>query len=210
MYAAVQPHLRKAALTCKVVRAQPPRSQEVRGPRRDDRDSVVTQLATGSTLRKRSIVATSRLHILCNPVASSMRNERLPPMSSPTIGFSLSASDQERVQRLSARYAHGNRSSWLRQAIDLFEQKAMFDTLAQVQARGDRLTAEQHIDHGVLADLVAQAAANPDSAHAQRVTSLIERYVGDAGLDVAEPDHEAAEAFMSATEEVQPAARTGA
>ena len=131
-------------------------------------------------------------------------------MSSPTIGFSLTATDQERVQRLSARYAHGNRSSWLRQAIDLFEEKAMFDTLAQVQARGDRLTAEQHIDHDVLADLVAQAAANPDSAHAQRVTSLIERYVGDAGLDVAEPDHEAAEAFMSATEEVQPAARTGA
>jgi len=86
----------------------------------------------------------------------------------------------------------------------------MFDTLAQVQATGDQLTAEQNIDRGVLGDLVAQAAANPDSAHARRVTSLVERHVGNAGLDVAEPDDEAAEAFMSATEEVGPGARTGA
>ncbi len=131
-------------------------------------------------------------------------------MSSPTIGFSLTAQDQERVQRLAARYAHGNRSSWLRQAIDLFEEKALFDTLAQLQARGDRLTAEQHIDRDVLADLVAQAAANPDSDHAERVASLLERFSGDAGLDVIEPDHDAAEAFIEATDEVDPAARIGA
>jgi Arc/MetJ-type ribon-helix-helix transcriptional regulator len=126
-------------------------------------------------------------------------------MAAPTIGFSMGRQDQERVQRLAARYAHGNRSSWLRQAIDLFEEKAVFDTLADVQARGDRLTAQHGIDRDVLAGLVTDAAANPDSRHAQRVKSLIDQFVGGAELDELEADHEVAEAFMSAAEAASPA-----
>lgn len=119
-------------------------------------------------------------------------------MAAPTIGFSMGRQDQERVQRLAARYAHGNRSSWLRQAIDLFEEKALFDTLSEVQARGDRFTAQRGIDRDVLAGLVAEAAADPDSRHAQRVTSLIEQFTGGTELDELDVDHAAAEAFMSA------------
>jgi hypothetical protein len=55
------------------------------------------------------------------------------------------------------------------------EESDLFDTLADVQARGARLTSQRGIDRGVLADLVAAAAANPDSRHAQRVASLIEQ-----------------------------------
>lgn len=127
-------------------------------------------------------------------------------MTAPTIGFSVGRQDQERVQRLAARYAHGNRSSWLRQAIDLFEEKALFDTLADVQARGDRLTAQRGIDRDVLAGLVAEAAANPDSRHAQRVKSLIEQSTGGAELDELEADHDAAEAFISADDAAAPSA----
>ncbi|QBI19666.1 hypothetical protein ER308_08960 [Egibacter rhizosphaerae] len=127
-------------------------------------------------------------------------------MSGPTIGFSVGPSDQERVQRLADRYAHGNRSSWLRQAIDLFEEKALFDTLADVQARGDRLTARRGIDRDVLAGLIAEAAANPDSRHAQRVASLIEQFADGSELDEVEANHEAAEAFMSAASTESPAA----
>lgn len=119
-------------------------------------------------------------------------------MPGPTVGFSISPHDQERVQRLAARYAHGNRSAWLRQALDLFEEKALFDTLAEVQARGDGLTAQQGIDRDVLAGLVAAAAADPDSRHAQRVASLIERFTGGTELDELEADHDATEVFMSA------------
>jgi Arc/MetJ-type ribon-helix-helix transcriptional regulator len=126
-------------------------------------------------------------------------------VAAPTVGFSMSHQDQERVQRLAARFAHGNRSSWLRQAIDLFEEKALFDTLAAVQARGDRLTAHRGIDRDVLADLIAEAAASPDSAHAQRAASLIEQFTGGDELDVLEADHDAVEAFMSATEPASPA-----
>lgn len=127
-------------------------------------------------------------------------------MAAPTIGFSVGPEDQERVQRLAVRYAHGNRSSWLRQAIDLFEEKALFDTLAEVQARGDRATAQRGIDRDVLAGLVAEAAASPDSRHAQRVQSLIEQFTGGAELDELEPDHDATEAFMSADDAGSPAA----
>lgn len=119
-------------------------------------------------------------------------------MPAPTTGFSVSDHDRERVQRLAARYAHGNRSAWLRQAIDLFEEKALFDTLADVQARGDRLTAQRGIDRDVLAGLVAEAARDPDSRHAQRVASLIEQFTGGTELTEMEAGHEATEAFMAA------------
>lgn len=121
-------------------------------------------------------------------------------MPAPTIGFSVGHHDQERIQRLAARYAHGNRSSWLRQAIDLFEEKALFDILADVQAKGDRLTARRGIDRDVLAGLVAESAANADSRHAKRVASLIEQITGGSELDDVEADHEATEAFLSAAE----------
>lgn len=127
-------------------------------------------------------------------------------MAAPTIGFSVGRQDQERVQRLAARYAHGNRSAWLRQAIDLFEEKALFDTLAALQASGDRLTAQRGIDRDVLAGLIAEAAASPDSRHAQRVASLIAQFTGGVELDELEADHDAAEAFMSATDAASPAA----
>jgi hypothetical protein len=126
-------------------------------------------------------------------------------MPAPTIGFSMGPRDQERVQRLAARYAHGNRSAWLRQAIDLFEEKALVDTLAEVQARGDRLTARRGIDREALAGLVAEAAADPDSRHAERVTALLERFLGGTGLDELEIDHDAAETFMSSAEAAAPA-----
>jgi Arc/MetJ-type ribon-helix-helix transcriptional regulator len=130
-------------------------------------------------------------------------------MAAPTVGFSIGRQDQDRVQRLAARYAHGNRSAWLRQAIDLFEEKALFDTLVAVQARGDRLTAQQGIDRAVLAGLVSEAAADPDSRHAQRVASIIEQFTGGAELDELEADHEATEAFMAAAGAGSPEA-TGA
>lgn len=121
-------------------------------------------------------------------------------MTAPTIGFSVAPQDQERIRRLAARYAHGNRSSWLRQAIDLFEERELFDTLADVQARGDQRTAQQDLDREAVAELVAQAAADPDSRHAERVTALIEQFTDGGELDALDADDDSAEAFMAATE----------
>lgn len=82
-------------------------------------------------------------------------------MASPTLGFSLSPSDQERVGRLADVFAHGNRSEWLRQAIDVYEQWAVFQALSRTQARGAQLTAHHRISRSDIPDLVARAAANP-------------------------------------------------
>jgi len=116
-------------------------------------------------------------------------------MTSPTLGFSLGRSDQERVQRLAVRYAHGNRSAWLRQALDLFEERALFETLAGVQAHGERATAARGIDRALLQDLVASSAANPDTRHAERVSALL----GDADIEAAPAGRDAVDAFLEAT-----------
>lgn len=85
-------------------------------------------------------------------------------MASPTLGFSLSAEDQQRVRNLADVFAHGNRSEWLRQATDLFEQWAVFQALAKTQARGAQLTAHHGIAQEDIPDLVARAAADPSEA----------------------------------------------
>lgn len=126
-------------------------------------------------------------------------------MSTPTIGFSMGPRDQERVQRLATRYAHGNRSAWLRQAIDLYEQKALFDTLAEVQARGDRRSAARGLDRDQLAALIAEAAMQPDSEHARRVAVLLERFQDGPEPDELPLDHVATERFMATPVEPPPA-----
>lgn len=121
-------------------------------------------------------------------------------MNSPTLGFSLSAEDQERVQRLASRYAHGNRSAWLRQAIDLFEERALFDTLAHLQAQGDRRTAARHLDRETLQDLLAATARQPSTHHAERVSAMLDA----AGVSLALPaDRNEVDAFLKSTDHVQ-------
>lgn len=78
--------------------------------------------------------------------------------SSPTLGFSLSPDDQARVRNLADIWAHGNRSEWLRQATDLFETWAVFQTLARVQARGAQLAAFHGIDRQALPAVMQKAA----------------------------------------------------
>jgi hypothetical protein len=85
-------------------------------------------------------------------------------MASPTLGFSLSADEQQRVRHLADLFAHGNRSEWLRQATDLFEQWAVFQALAKTQARGTQLTAHHGIAQRDIPSLVAKAATNPSEA----------------------------------------------
>jgi hypothetical protein len=117
-----------------------------------------------------------------------------------TIDFAVSPKDQQRVEQLADRYAGGDRSSWLVQAIELFEERAVFDTLTTLQARGARHTTQRGIDREVLAGLIAEAAANPDSIHAQRVSALLERVTAGDGPDGLEADHAAAEEFLAETE----------
>lgn len=119
-------------------------------------------------------------------------------MASPTLGFSLADDDQRRVNRLAARYAHGNRSEWLRQAIDLFEEKALFDSLARLQARGDRRTAARGLDREALHELLAETLADRSEYRSAHVQELLD----ELGTDELEPGRESeVDAFLRATSE---------
>lgn len=121
-------------------------------------------------------------------------------MASPTLGFSLADHDQQRVNRLAARYAHGNRSEWLRQAIDLFEEKALFDTLARLQAQGDRRTAARGLDREALHELLAETLVDRSAYHSTHVQELLD----ELGVDELKPSRESeVDAFLEATSEAQ-------
>ena len=123
-------------------------------------------------------------------------------MPSPTIGFSVTAPDQARIQRLADAFTRGNRSEWLREATDLYEQWAVFRALARAQARGDHSTAARGIDRDGLhalvteaAERVAQGTETPVLSALMSTTSL---------LDVGEPSEAAPsslEEFLEATDE---------
>jgi hypothetical protein len=130
-------------------------------------------------------------------------------MTSPTLGFSLTPSDRERVRRLADRFAGGNRSLWLRQAIELYEERALLETLADLQDRGDRLSASRRADRGLVADVVAESAAAPYSVHADRVRALIEEFLSDGAPDEGPVDEDAARRFIAETETAWHAYRSG-
>jgi hypothetical protein len=139
-------------------------------------------------------------------------------VTSPTLGFSLTPSDRDRVRRLADRFAGGNRSLWLRQAIELYEERALLETLADLQDRGDQLTAARRVDRDLVADVVAEAAAAPYSVHADRVRDLVEEFLADealdgerdgAPLDGSPFDAESARRFIAATDAAWDAYRAG-
>lgn len=130
-------------------------------------------------------------------------------MASPTLGFSLTPSDRERIERLAERYAGGNRSLWLRQALELYEQRAVLDTLADLQERGDRLGAERRLDRELVADIAGEAAAAPYSVHADRVRDIITTFLGDDGFDDGPVDPDVARRFVADTQAAWDAHRAG-
>ncbi len=121
-------------------------------------------------------------------------------VASPTLGFSLTTADRERIGRLADRYAGGNRSLWLRQAIELYEERALLDMLADLQDRGDQLTAGRRLDRDLISDVVAESAAAPYSVHADRVSRLVADFLGDDGFDDHPVDIQATARFLTGTD----------
>lgn len=68
-------------------------------------------------------------------------------MSSTTIGFAVSDEDRPRLERLAARYGGGNRSAFLRVALDHMEAVERADELAALQAYGTERSAAAGLSH---------------------------------------------------------------
>ncbi len=71
-------------------------------------------------------------------------------MATRTVGFAIAEEDEERLRRLTARFGHGNRSAFLREAMRQME----------VVDRAQRLVALQ----GYGAERSSAAGLSPDEA----------------------------------------------
>jgi hypothetical protein len=68
-------------------------------------------------------------------------------MSSSTIGFAVSDEDRPRLERLATRYSEGNRSAFLRVALDHMEAIERAEQLADLQAYGNERAAAAGLTH---------------------------------------------------------------
>jgi predicted transcriptional regulator len=64
---------------------------------------------------------------------------------SVSVGFAVAPEDQERLDRLAKRFADGNRSAFLRQALDQMEVIDRASRLQRIQAYGVQQAATRGI-----------------------------------------------------------------
>jgi hypothetical protein len=81
---------------------------------------------------------------------------------SSTVGFAIDEADRERLDRLAAVFGAGNRSAFLRKAMDVMERYERAQQLAQLQAYGEERLAAAGWKPLDLPALVEAALADPD------------------------------------------------
>jgi Arc/MetJ-type ribon-helix-helix transcriptional regulator len=62
-------------------------------------------------------------------------------MSTKTVGFAIADEDVERLERLTQKFGHGNRSAFLREAMKQMEVIDRAERLAELQAYGAERSA---------------------------------------------------------------------
>ncbi len=105
-----------------------------------------------SSLPPTSSAATahSGLHLRCNAGT-------LAGMSTKTIGFAVSEEDEPRLERLTQRFGHGNRSAFLREAMHQMEVVDRAGRLAELQAYGVERSAAAGLTHEDAVEVVRRA-----------------------------------------------------
>jgi Arc/MetJ-type ribon-helix-helix transcriptional regulator len=66
-------------------------------------------------------------------------------MSTKTVGFAVEEADSPRLERLVQKYGGGNRSAFLRVAIDYLEAADRAERLRRLQAYGAARSAEKDL-----------------------------------------------------------------
>jgi Arc/MetJ-type ribon-helix-helix transcriptional regulator len=64
---------------------------------------------------------------------------------SRSVGFAVASRDVERLDRMAQRFAGGNRSAFLRMALDRMEAADRAERLRSLQAYGARRAAEREV-----------------------------------------------------------------
>ena len=67
-------------------------------------------------------------------------------MSTRTVGFAIAEEDVTRLERLTQKFGHGNRSAFLREAMKQMEVIDRAERLAELQAYGAERSAAAGMD----------------------------------------------------------------
>lgn len=78
-------------------------------------------------------------------------------MSTKTIGFAVAEEDEPRLERLTNRFGHGNRSEFLRVAMDQMEVVDRASRLSELQAYGVERSAAAGLTHEDPVEVVRRA-----------------------------------------------------
>lgn len=66
-------------------------------------------------------------------------------MATKTVGFAIAEEDEARLERLTERFGHGNRSAFLREAMRQMEVIDRAERLADLQAYGAERSAAESL-----------------------------------------------------------------
>jgi hypothetical protein len=78
-----------------------------------------------------------------------------------TVGFAIDDDDRPRLERLTEVFGGGNRSAFLRKALDVMETYELAERLIEVQIYGEERLAASGIDPADIPDLVERTLADP-------------------------------------------------
>jgi hypothetical protein len=82
--------------------------------------------------------------------------------TSSTIGFAVDETDRARLDHLADVFGGGNRSAFLRKAIDIMEEFELVQAIGHLQAFGAQRLAEAGYTIEDIPDIVDKALADPD------------------------------------------------
>jgi hypothetical protein len=82
--------------------------------------------------------------------------------SSRTVGFAVEEADEARLAHLTQLFGAGNRSAFLRRAMDVMERYEQAQGLAGYQAYGEQRLAAAGYQIADIPSLVAKVLADPD------------------------------------------------
>lgn len=90
------------------------------------------------------------MHLECN-------TGTVEGMGTRTIGFAVAEEDEPRLERLTQRFGHGNRSAFLREAMHQMEVVDRAGRLAELQAYGVERSAAAGLSHEDAVEIVRRA-----------------------------------------------------
>jgi hypothetical protein len=113
-----------------------------------------------------------------------------------TVGFAIDETDRQRLEHLSRVFGGGNRSAFLRKAMDVMERYELAQRLVELQAYGEERLVGTGPATADIPALVARALADPDPTAVAEAKLIVAGLRGRAPIAARnDTAHPAAAAF---------------